>query len=159
MLNLRKFPTYRLAFALALVIFTVPNAGAKNSFGVRGGFASTPDQFVIGGQAELGRALQTARFAPSVDVGLGSDLTAWTLNADFRWYLFNLPESGIKFYGSAGPTLVLASAGKGGSNSSLGLSLVAGMRIPMKSGRRYNLEARFGIGDIPDFKLMLGILF
>ncbi len=159
MLNLRKPHSYHLALALALFIFAASSVSAKNSFGVRGGFASTPDQLVIGGQAELGRALQTARFAPSVDVGLGSDLTAWTFNADFRWYLFNLPESGIKFYGAAGPTLLLASAGKGGSDSNLGLSLVAGMRIPMKGGRRYNLEARFGIGDIPDFKLMLGILF
>lgn len=159
MIDRRNFPICKLAFAIALTVFAAQSASAKNSFGIRAGFASTPDQFVIGGQAELGRALQTARFAPSVDVGLGSDLTAWTFNADFRWYLFNLPESGLKFYGAAGPTLLVASANKAGSDSNLGLSLVGGVRIPMKSGRRYNLEARFGIGDIPDFKLMLGILF
>ena len=157
MIDRRKSYIYTVALALACCAAT--NASAKNSFGVRGGFASTPDQFVVGGQAELGRALQTARFAPSVDVGLGSNLTAWTFNADFRWYLFNLPESGLKFYGAAGPTLLLASVKNAASDSNLGLSLVGGVRIPMKGGRRYNLEARFGVGDIPDFKLMLGILF
>jgi hypothetical protein len=65
----------------------------------------------------------------------------------------------LHFYGSAGPTLVLDSPGKGDNGIEIGLSLVAGMKIPMNKENRYNLEVRFGIGDIPDLKLMLGILF
>jgi hypothetical protein len=93
-----------------------------------------------------------------LDFELG-DNTVTVLNSDFRLYLFNLPETGLHFYGSAGPTLVLDSPGKGDNGIEIGLSLVAGMKIPMKKENRYNLEIRFGIGDIPDLKLMLGILF
>ena len=106
----------------------------------------------------MGRAFQNFRLAPSLDFELGDNsLTA--LNADFRSYLFHLPETGLHFYGSAGPSLFLASAGKGDSRTELGLSLVAGVKIPMKKLRQYNLEIRFGIGDIPDLKLMFSLLF
>lgn len=111
------------------------------------------------GQAELGRVLQTARFAPSVDIGFGNDHTVTAINLDFRWYLFPLPETGIHFSGAAGPTATLVSPEKGDSQSQVGLSLTGGIKIPTKGGNRYNLQARFGFGDIPDLKMMFGILF
>jgi hypothetical protein len=76
------------------------------------------------------------------------------VNLDLRWYLFPLPQTGIQFYAAGGPTAVFVN-----SNSEIGLSLTAGAKIPMKGTGRYNLEARFGIGDIPDLKVMLGTLF
>jgi hypothetical protein len=122
------------------------------------GYDIDSEDFVLGAQAELGRAFQEFRFAPSVDFELGDN--TWTaLNGDLRLYLFRLPETGLHFYGSAGPTLLIGSPGNGDTQTELGLSLVAGVKIPMKHQNRYNLEARFGIGDIPDFKLMFAVLF
>ncbi len=134
------------------------SAGAGVEIGPRAGYDLDSDNFVLGVEAELGRAFQGFRFAPSLDFELG-DNTITALNADFRLYLFHLPETGLHFYGSAGPTILLDSPGDGGSQTEIGLSLVAGVKIPMQNQKRYNLEARFGLGDIPDLKLMFGILF
>ena len=143
-----------LAFGFLTLVPAAPKAAPVGpALGIRAGFSRNPDQFVIGAQAELG-SLGLATIAPSIDLGLGdgSDVTA--ANLDLRWYLFPLPQTGIQFYAAAGPTAVFAN-----SQSEIGLSLTAGAKIPMKGTGRYNVEARFGIGDIPDLKVMLGILF
>ena len=141
-----------LAFGI-LFTFEAESAPIKGALGLRAGASSNPDQFVVGAQAEVGQ-FGMATIAPSIDLGFGdnSDLTA--VNLDLRWYLFPLPQTGIQFYAAAGPTAVFVS-----SQSEVGLSLTAGAKIPMKGTGRYNIEARFGIGDIPDLKVMLGVLF
>ena len=149
------------AGAIALLSFLVLpsiSLGAGAALGPRAGYDLDSDKFVVGGEAEFGRVLQQFRFAPSVDLEFGNN-TITALNADFRLYLFNLPETGLRFYGSAGPTLLFASPEQGDSQTEIGLSLVAGMRIPMKGANRYNLETRFGFGNIPDLKLMFAVLF
>jgi hypothetical protein len=138
---------------ILLLICVLPcSARADVAIGPRAGYDFDTDNFVLGMEAELDRVLQNFKLAPSLDFELG-DNSSTALNADFRLYLFNLPETGLHFYGSIGPTLFL------NNQNELGLSLVAGMKIPMNRRNRYNLEARFGIGDIPDLKLMLSILF
>jgi len=157
--------TFILAALLLLVISVAAEAQNKKKskgrsknylLGARIGFDNGPSQFLIGGQGEFGRFAGSAVLAPSFDFSLGGDGTA--ANFDLRWYLLPLPESGLTFYGAAGPTLFFAS-GKGASSTEFGLSLVAGMKIPMRGGNKYNFEARFGIGDIPELRFMFGILF
>jgi hypothetical protein len=144
---------------IVVLIAALPlSARGSSAIGPRVGMNLDSDKFILGAQAELGRFLQTARFAPSLDLELG-DNTTTAMNFDLRWYLIRLPETGLFFYGSAGPTIVLGSPGKGDSQTEIGLSLVAGVKIPMKGKNRYNLETRFGFGDIPDLKVMFGILF
>ncbi|MCH9032455.1 MAG: hypothetical protein IIB00_09380 [candidate division Zixibacteria bacterium] len=147
--------------AIVFCFFSTPTAYAKSghAFGLRAGLGQDPDQFVVGAFAVMGRFGPQARVVPSVDIGFGDNATTTTLNLDLRWYLISLPESGVKLYGSAGPTLAFNSGDKGGSDSELGLSLTAGARIPMRGAKRYNIEARFGFGDIPDFRIMFGVLF
>ena len=148
------------AVILLLILFALlpSSASAGAAIGPRAGYDFDSDDFVLGAEAELGHVFQNFRFAPSLDFELG-DNTITALNADFRLYLFHLPETGLRFYGSAGPTLLFDFPGKGDRETELGLSLVAGMKIPMKKQNRYNLEMRFGIGDIPDLKLMFSVLF
>lgn len=149
------------AGAITLLLFLVLpsiSLGAGAALGPRAGYDFDSDKFVVGAEAEFGKVLQQFRFAPSLDFELG-DNSATALNGDFRLYLFNLPESGLRFYGSVGPTVLFASPKNGDTNTEIGLSLVAGVKIPMKGANRYNLETRFGFGDIPDLKLMLSILF
>ncbi len=159
--NMRSSSILTVArMGLVILIAALPlSASGSSAIGPRVGINFDSDKFTIGAQAELGRVLQTARFAPSLDLDLGDNNTMTALNFDFRWYLFPLPETGLFLYGSAGPTIVLDSPGKGGTQSEIGLSLVAGVKIPMKGKNRYNLEVRFGFGDIPDLKVMFGILF
>ena len=159
-MNKQTFYLTHLFMVIVIVFVCVSpvSSGSGYGLGVRAGWSSGPSEFIIGAQGEFGRVLQTARFVPSVDFTLG-DNKVTAINADFRWYLFPLPETGMYIYGAAGPTLILASAGKGNTNSDVGLSLTAGLKIPMKGSNRYNLEARFGFGDVPDFKLIFAVLF
>ena len=157
---MRKLIQFGLCVMLLLV---TGESGAQAvsgmNFGVRAGLGLDPDQFVIGGQAILGRAFKVARFAPSVDVGFGDDLTTLMVNGDFRVSLLTLPKAGASLYAAAGPTLAMYDSDKGGSDTEIGLTLTAGLRLPMSTLNAYNIEGRFGFGDIPDFRLLFGIMF
>ncbi len=128
-------------------------AGGRDALGIRAGVSLDPDQFVLGGQAEFGPVVGPAYLVPSLDFGFGDASTVAIANVDLRWYLLPLPETGVQFYGSAGPTLVLS------PDTEFGFTLTAGMDVPMKGQRRYNLELRFGFGDAPDLKIMAGLIF
>jgi len=145
----------RIAFFLLAILSlsaSVGHAQSTPALGVRGGVSRSPDQAYLGVQGEFGPVWEGARFAPSLDFGLG-DHDATILNADLRWYLMHLPETGLRLYGAAGPGLLLS------PDTKLGLNLTVGLHIPMKRNRRYNVEARFGLGDVPDFKLGASVLF
>jgi hypothetical protein len=137
-----------------LVLFAAERAAAQSSpaLGVRGGLSRSPDKGYLGLQTEFGEVFYGAHLAPSFDFLL-SDRSMTVVNGDLRWYLFPLPETGIRFYGAAGPALVLS------PDTKLAFSLTAGVHIPMKYQRRYNLEVRFGFGDVSDLKLGVTILF
>ena len=127
-------------------------AHADAALGPRFGVTGGNDDFFLGIQGEFGPILGSATLVPSLDFTLG-DKSSTALNADLRFYLIPLPETGLRFYGGAGPTLMLS------PDTELGLSLILGLHIPMKSTRRYNIEYRWGIGDIPDHKIGVTIMF
>jgi hypothetical protein len=129
-------------------------AGERDGIGVRGGIAQDPGQLVIGGQLEVGPVMGPALFVPSLDLQFADGPTLLTVNTDLRWYLLPLPDTGIYFYGAGGPGMTLAEGDVG-----LGVSLAAGAHIPMRAGRRYNVEARFGFGDVPDFKFLMAVVW
>lgn len=126
--------------------------GVRDGLGLRAGFSLGPDQFVIGGQGEFGPAIGMAYVVPSFDLGLNGRTTT-AANFDLRWYLLPVPETGLYIYGAAGPTVMLS------PGTEVGLSLTAGLHIPMKNQGRYNMEIRFGLGDIPDLKIMGALMF
>jgi len=138
--------------AIALVAGLSSQVRAEVALGPRLGLTGGNDDFFLGVQGEFGVILGSATLVPSLDFTLG-DHSSTALNADLRFYLIPLPETGIRFYGSAGPTLMLS------PDTELGLSLTLGLNIPMKSTRRYNIEYRWGIGDIPDHKIGMTVMF
>jgi hypothetical protein len=141
------------AVAAMLAALTMDaHARGRDGLGIRAGMSVGPDQFLLGGQAELGPVLDASYLVPSLDLGF-DDQTTVIANVDLRWYLLRLPETAIHFYGSVGPTLVLS------PGTEVGLSLTAGVHIPMKHQRRYNMELRFGFGDIPDVKIVAALMF
>ncbi|MDD3731197.1 MAG: hypothetical protein PHU88_02340 [candidate division Zixibacteria bacterium] len=139
-------------------IGTVSAFAGSNGYGVRAGYGSNPDQFVVGGQALLGEFMKIARFAPSIDYGTGDNVSTFAFNADILM-LLKPPNSSFAFYAAAGPTLTYWDAEHGGSDTEIGATITAGLRLPMKNTGFYNLEARFGIGDIPDLRILFGIMF
>ncbi|MFQ5691035.1 MAG: hypothetical protein ACE5HQ_12275 [Gemmatimonadota bacterium] len=125
-------------------------------FGLRGGLGIDPDQFVLGAQVSLGKAFQITRFVPSVDVAVG-DVTTTSFNGDFL-LRFVLEDASFGIYAGGGPTLVNFNH-ENDNTWELGLSAVAGTQLPLIPGYATNLEARFGVGDIPDFRLLFAIIF
>jgi hypothetical protein len=150
----RVFFVCACGWVLSTLVLVVPaRAQSTPAFGLRVGASRGPDEPYLGLQTELGTILGSARFAPSLDVGFGDGSNTTVLNGDLRWYLLPLPETGLRIYGAAGPTLSFS------PDTEVGLTLTAGLHIPMKNGRRYNVEVRFGFGDTPDLKLGAGVLF
>lgn len=141
---------------LFLMIISTANAQEGN-FGARLGLGLNPDQFVIGAQFAIGKKAGVARIVPSVDLGFGDNVTTFDFNADFLFRL-KVENTGFSFFGGGGPTLGFVDY-KGGSDWNFGLSLVGGVELPLIAGHPATLEARFGIGDIPDFRLLLAIMF
>jgi len=152
----------RSVCSIALLVLLLPVVGrsqeksessqsSASTFGLRTGFSLDPDQFVLGGQVSMGKKLGIARVVPSVDVGLGNSLTTIAFNVDAQFRL-NVEGSSAGLFLGAGPTLLYADPEGGNSAWELGLSLLAGIRLPFKSFPPTSFEARFGVGEIPDFK-------
>lgn len=156
---------FRSMFVAGLVLIfafsgTSATAGDQpgNSYGVRAGLGINPDQFVFGAQSVMGRVMKVARFAPSADIGVGNDVTVLTFNPDIR-LLFSPPRSNSTFYGQVGPTIAVFDPKEGKGDTEIGLTLSVGLKLPMGNSGFYNLEGRFGIGDVPDARILFGILF
>ena len=144
--------------------FAQDRSGPSYAYGIRTGFGLDPDQFVIGAQAKFGRFGGIARVEPTFDVGFGDKMTTYLLNADLRLDILPLPKSETVVYGGFGPTLAYFDFNGGGdfpddSDTEIGLNLTTGVELPMGRSNSYNFEARFGIGDIPEFRLLLGVYF
>jgi hypothetical protein len=128
-------------------------------FGVRGGFGLDPDQFVLGAQFTVGtQAFSIARIVPSVDVGFGDNVTTFAFNGDLL-FRFILEGTSFGLYGGGGPTLAYWDVKNAGSAWELGLSLTVGAQVPIFKKNATNIEGRFGIGDIPDFRLLFAFIF
>jgi hypothetical protein len=138
---------------------TAAERGPNHGFGVRTGLGLDPDQWVVGAQAILGKSLGIFRLAPSFDVGFGSDLSTYALNLDLTLN-GTLPGSRSQLYAGAGPAIVHWDPSDGGaSDLEVGLNLLGGFRLATKGTTQYSLEARFGLSDAPDFRLLIGVLF
>jgi len=128
-----------------------------SGFGLRVGFGLDPDQFVIGGQFAIVQPNSIMRVVPSVDVGLGNDITTILFNADLLFRLV-IEATQVGFYGGgAGTAAYIDASGQDGSWE-LGIPLIVGVGLPILKNNATSIEGRFGvIGNIPDFRL-LGII-
>lgn len=131
---------------------------AGRAYGMRAGYGSDPDQFVIGAQADLGKTYKWVHFCPSIDAGIGDHITTIGFNGDFKAFL-PLPKSSFAFYGLAGPTIEYWSWDGGASDTEIGIYLGGGVRAAFGGSGWYNFELRAGIGDVPELRILLGVLF
>jgi hypothetical protein len=131
--------------------------GSVRCFGLRAGYGMDPDQFVIGGQADLARIFGNLHLVSSIDAGFGDNMTTFAFNPEVNLFL-PLPKSSASLYGILGPSLVLWSPEEGDGDTEIGVTLGLGTRIAMGKSGWYNFEARFGIGDIPETRILFGLL-
>jgi len=124
-------------------------ARTDSRFGVRAGVGIDPDQFVVGASMTFGKAAGIFRVSPVAHVGFG-DNTTFDINLDFLVRLM-VENSNFGFYGGGAPTLLF------GDNTEFGGMIVAGVNVPLFKNNPSAIEGRFGLGDVPDIRILLTV--
>jgi hypothetical protein len=158
--------TLKSSLLIVMVLVLAASEGSAQSeptpsglgLGVRAGLGLDPDQFVVGAQFSLGKTLSIARIVPSADIGFGDNVTTILFNADLLLRL-NVEGTSFGFYGGGGPTLAFIDRKDAGSDWQLGLTLTVGAQVPIFPKNATNIEARIGLGKIPDFRLLFAFIF
>jgi hypothetical protein len=120
-----------------------------------------PDQIHVGAHMDFGNFFQHVRFQPNLDLGFGDDVTVVTANFEAA-YRFGRRWSAWTPYVGGGPALAyyrIDTPGDDDSESDGGLNLIGGIERGLERGNRLSLQATFGLGDVPEFKLTLGWTF
>jgi hypothetical protein len=146
----------RVSFWVCLVFLGVTGAiaatpaEAQVSPGVQAGMSLDPDQFYFGGHIETTPLVDRLRFRPSVDIGIGSDVTLVAGNFDFT---YTFPgRQGWNLYVGAGPTINWydfdnrGSDTEGGFNFLIGAKQTSGLFFELKIGMEGSPDLKFGVG-------------
>ena len=134
---------------------------ALTSWGPRFGFSSNPDQLVIGGQLDFREVAPDLSISPNVEFGFGDNLTWTALNADLKYH-FHVQGATWRPYLGGGLSMNFWSSNSSigdASGTEMGANFILGAAVPTHSGSRFFTEARIGLGDLPDLKVMAGLNF
>ena len=136
------------------------SAGPTIPLGFRVGYTSdTFDQFHFGGHARLFELAPNFVIQPSLELGLGDNVTFWAGNVDIFYEFSELATPSWSFYAGGGVVLSHASFDGGGNKSNFGLDLAGGVTYALLPATKLFTEVRFGLEDAPDFKISVGLTF
>lgn len=147
---------------LTLILSLSTGTAAATEYGLRAGLTFDPDQFHVGGHANLGPVIEQLRLVPNIEIGFGDDVTLIALNGDL---LYDFPETPWSIGGELGinianydvpniPGVVIDD-----SSTDVGLSVLGNYRLTLNSGKILVLEAKLGLVDSPDVKFTAGLNF
>lgn len=128
------------------------------AWGPRFGFSSGPDQFLFGGQLDLGNLAPDLTLTPNVDIGIGDNATTISLNGDIHYH-FRVQNSPWRPYVGGGIAFTHINVDVGPSDYSdtdVVANFIFGAIVPTQSGSRFFTELKLGLGDVHDFKLLIG---
>ena len=131
---------------LTLALVTLASSSAFAGLGLQAGLSLDPDDFIAGLNWTLDPLAKNLYLVPSAEVGFG-DVTMFMGNLDLH-YRFQT-SSKLAPYAGGGATFAFYDF-DGGSQSEFGGSILGGLMITPQIG----LEAKFGLGDVPDFKFL-----
>jgi hypothetical protein len=139
---------------LCLVGVVDPNqAEAQVAPGLQAGVSIDPDQFFFGGHVETSPLIDRLRFRPSIDVGIGDDLTVIAGNFDFT---YTFPgRRAWNLYLGAGPSINWYNVDNGGSDTEGGFNVLIGAK--QTTGMFF--EMKIGVEGSPDLKFGVGYTF
>ena len=139
----------RLALSFLTVILSATVAApAFAGLGLHTGLSLDPDNFLVGVHFKSHPLAENLIFVPSVEAGFG-DATMIAGNADLH-YEFTT-QSKLAPYVGGGATLNWFDHDEG-SETDFGGSILGGINLSPK----LYLEAKLGLGDVPDWKFMVG---
>jgi hypothetical protein len=146
----RGLAWFCISFALLLSPIAAAPAAAQVRTGVQGGMSVDPDQVYFGGHVRTAPLVDRLRFRPSVDIGIGEDITMVAFNLDFT---YGFPARGPwNLYVGAGPSVNFRS-NNGGTGA--GFDFIIGAQ---QTGGLF-FEAKIGAGDAANLKLGVGYTF
>lgn len=146
-----------LCAALLLAAVARPSF-AETSAGLRVGLSVDPDQVLVGGQVNLDALSDHVYIVPSAEAGFGDDAFTLSFNGDVQ-YRFDVQGS-VRPYAGGGLTLFYFNLDDGrGDDTELGVAVLGGLFFGGAGGNPMFVEAKAGLSDIPDWKIMFGINF
>ena len=151
-------PRFLAVLALSSLVW-VSVASADTSGGLRAGFSSSPDQFIVGGQLELSPVAEHLYIIPSGEVGFGDHATSLAFNGDLQ-YRFVVHRSKVHPYAGGGLAVYYVNVDGGGSDTNLGAHVLGGMYFNESSGNPMFVDVKLGLTDeVPDWKFIFGVDF
>lgn len=155
-------PVVLLSFSVIAGAAAAADEFEVSKYGARLGFSSNPDQFTVGGYAQLGELAPKLSMRPSMDLGWGDDVFSWLTNLDLQYSFagtsvvpFVGAGLGIAYYNFSEPEGYTGDS----SDTSVGLGVYGGAEMDLGDYKSGYIEARFGVDEMPDFKLTLGFGF
>ncbi len=145
-----------LPFMILAVVLTsaaVPaHAAGLTGAGLQIGWASDPDAFLAGFHYNARPLGEEMDLVPSLEFGFGDDVFMIAGNLDGHYVLKT--ASDLRPYIGAGMTLNWFDfEGSGDSDTEFGGSLIGGIHI----NPNMSFEAKFGLGDVPDWKFVFAL--
>ncbi|MGA1796763.1 MAG: hypothetical protein ACMUIL_12980 [bacterium] len=131
-----------------------------NGWGARVGLSDDPDQVYGGVHLNMGEFARDVRLRPSMELGLGDDVTVLQILAEVH-YVFSRVRPWTPYLGGGlGLTYVNFDDDHPGddSDTEVSLSPIFGIETGLNRGKRLFFELKFGLGDDdPDIKIGVGI--
>lgn len=156
----------RKLLAVSLVLGLMPaasHAASMTSYGFRAGVSITPDQLVLGGQLGITDVAPHLTLVPNLELGIGDGHTVIAMNVDMQYH-FAIQGTDWAPYGGLGIGINniqtdLPAPFRDQSDTEIGLNIILGTDVPAGQGNAFFAEARIGVGDIPELKLVGGMNF
>jgi hypothetical protein len=156
-----------LIASLILAIATTATAGPF-AIGPRAGLSFNPDQFFVGGHANLPDMIPIIDFKPSLEVGFGDNIKLFGFNLEATYDLTGLVVEGFQGYVGGGPSLNIwkwdfdgpMPEGIDETETEFGLNALIGARKNLGPTQSMFFEFKLGLTDkSPDMKLVAGFTF
>ena len=151
-------------FLLASVVvagLAVPARAEGLSFrgwGPRVGVSINPDQVFAGVHFNLGEIAHNLRFQPNLEIGYGDDELLIGGYFPALW-MFKSVEGDWTPYAGGEIGFTYQDFDDGGSDTDVALNAVGGGELMMKNNNRFFLEAKVGLIENPDVKVLAGWTF
>lgn len=152
----------RYILSIVAVLALAGTANAGTNFGLRGGITTGPQQFHVGGHADIGPYFNHVSLRPNIELGFGDDLliAATNLEAVYRfqreWQTWSPYLGGGVGFNRVDPDNARL---EGDASTEVGPLITGGIERGMSGGGRLFMESKLGLGNAPDFKLTVGWTF
>ena len=136
-------------FLLSTLLCLVPSAAVGQTIGPHAGISIHPEQFYFGAHAETPPLADRLRFRPSIDLGVGDNVTRASLNVEFAYHFRSAQPWNA--YAGGGPGLNIIKTSRetnpdAGLNVLLGLAHEDGLFVEIKAGALDSPRLRLGAG-------------